>query len=74
MFGTCFSNFWVIKLFWCEIAITTYFLINHSPSTLIDEKTLEEVWSSTPASYANLKIFSCPAYAHVDNSKLESRS
>ncbi|KAL6340652.1 hypothetical protein AAG906_010560 [Vitis piasezkii] len=36
-------------------------------------KTPQEVWSSTPASYSNLKIFGCPAYAHVDNGKLEPR-
>ena len=32
------------------------------------------MWSGTPASYFDLKIFGCPAYAHVDNGKLEARS
>ena len=50
------------------------FLVNRSPSTAIDKKTLEKVWSGTPSSYTNLKIFGCPTYAHVDNGKLEPRS
>ena len=48
--------------------------MNRSPSTAIDKKTPEEVWSSSPPNYSDLKIFGCPAYAHVDNSKLEPRS
>ncbi|KAG8486248.1 hypothetical protein CXB51_019547 [Gossypium anomalum] len=30
--------------------------------------------SGNPANYSDLKIFGCPAYAHVDNGKLEPRS
>ncbi|KAG8472856.1 hypothetical protein CXB51_034830 [Gossypium anomalum] len=40
----------------------------------IMEKTPQEVWSGNPANYSDLKIFGCPAYAHVDNGKLEPRS
>ncbi|KAG8472328.1 hypothetical protein CXB51_035360 [Gossypium anomalum] len=50
------------------------FLINRSPSVAIEKKTPQEVWSGNPANYSNLKIFGCPAYAHVDNGKLEPRS
>ncbi|KAA3484996.1 Integrase, catalytic core [Gossypium australe] len=38
------------------------------------KKTSQEVWSGTLADYSDLKIFGCPAYAHVDNGKLEPRS
>ncbi|KAG8492178.1 hypothetical protein CXB51_009620 [Gossypium anomalum] len=38
------------------------------------KKTPQEVWSGNPANYSDLKIFGCPAYAHVDNGKLEPRS
>ncbi|KAG8472622.1 hypothetical protein CXB51_034312 [Gossypium anomalum] len=37
-------------------------------------ETPQEVWSGNPANYSDLKIFGCPAYAHVDNGKLEPRS
>lgn len=36
--------------------------------------TLEEVWSGTLASYIDLKLFGCCAYAYVDNGKLETTS
>ncbi|CAI9766360.1 unnamed protein product [Fraxinus pennsylvanica] len=39
----------------------------------IDKKTPEEVWSYKTFCYSDLKIFGCPAYAHVDNGKLEPR-
>ncbi|KAG8478826.1 hypothetical protein CXB51_028794 [Gossypium anomalum] len=45
-----------------------------SPSVAIEKKTPQKVWSGNPANYSDLKIFGCPAYAHVDNGKLEPRS
>ena len=39
---------------------TACYLINRPPSTAIEKKTPQE-----------LKIFRCPAYAHVDNTELE---
>ncbi|KAG8485911.1 hypothetical protein CXB51_020221 [Gossypium anomalum] len=50
------------------------FLINRSLSVAIEKKTPQEVWCGNPANYSDLKIFGCPAYAHVDNGKLEPRS
>ncbi|KAG8482610.1 hypothetical protein CXB51_024194 [Gossypium anomalum] len=44
------------------------------PFVTIEKKTPQEVWSGNPANYSDLKIFGCPAYAHVDNGKLEPRS
>ena len=60
--------------FWAETAAYACHLVNRSPSTAIDKKTPQEVWTGSPASYSDLKIFGCPAYAHVDNGKLEPRS
>ena len=51
------SNVGLPKSFWAEAALTACFLINQSSSNAIDKKTLEEVWSSTPGDYFNLKIF-----------------
>ena len=68
------SNVKLSKSFWVEVAWTTCFLINWSPSFSIDKKTPIEIWSSTPAVYFDLKIFGCPTYARVDNRKLEPRS
>ncbi|KAL5757610.1 hypothetical protein ACOSP7_020221 [Xanthoceras sorbifolium] len=33
--------------------------------------TPEELWSGKPAEYSDLKVFGCPAYAHVNDGKLE---
>ncbi|KAG8488904.1 hypothetical protein CXB51_016855 [Gossypium anomalum] len=49
------------KSFWAEAASTACFLINRSLSVAIEKKTQQE-------------IFGYPAYAHVDNGKLEPRS
>ncbi|KAG8473113.1 hypothetical protein CXB51_035076 [Gossypium anomalum] len=68
------SNANLPKSFWAEAASTTCFLINRSPSVSIKKKTPQEVWSGNPANYSDLKIFGCPAYAYVDNGKLEPRS
>ncbi|KAG8481120.1 hypothetical protein CXB51_025896 [Gossypium anomalum] len=68
------SNANLPKSFWAEEASTAYFLINRSPSVAIEKKTPQEVWSGIPANYSDSKIFGCPAYAHIDNGKLEPRS
>jgi len=46
------------------------FLVDWSHSFAIDKKTPEELWSSTPANYFDLKFFRCLAFV-VDNGKLE---
>ncbi|KAG8473990.1 hypothetical protein CXB51_034146 [Gossypium anomalum] len=73
-FRCMLSNANLLKSFWAETVSTACFLINRSSSVAIEKKTPQEVWSGNPANYSNLKIFGCPAYAHVDNGKLEPRS
>nr|CAH65740.1 OSIGBa0127D24.3 [Oryza sativa] len=68
------SNAGLPKQFWAEAVSTACYLINRSPSYAIDKKTPIEVWSSSPAKYSDLRVFSCTAYAHVDNGKLEPRA
>ena len=67
------SNAQLPKSFWAEATSTACYLINRSPSVAIEKKTLQEVWFGSPPTYSDLKIFRCPAYAHVDNGKLEPR-
>ncbi|RVW57769.1 Retrovirus-related Pol polyprotein from transposon TNT 1-94 [Vitis vinifera] len=62
------------KKFWAEAVNTAAYLVNRSPSTAIDFKTPQEVWSGKPSNYFGLKIFGCPAYAHVSDGKLEPRA
>ena len=64
------SNANLPKSFWAEASSTACFLINRSTFIAIEKKTPQEVWFGNPADYSDLKIFGCPAYAHVDNRKL----
>ena len=68
------SNAGLSKDFWAEAVSTACFLVNRSPSTAIEFKTPEEVWSGKPANYSNLRIFGCSAYMHVSEGKLEPRA
>ena len=62
------------KDFWVEEVHIAGYLINGSPHSRICCKTLEEMRSGNPTDYSNLRIFSCPAYAHVKTDKLEPRA
>ena len=68
------SNTGMHRRFWAEVVSTACYLINRSPNIAIDKKTPIEVWSGSPANYSELRVFGCPAYAHVDNGKLEPRA
>ena len=68
------SNAGLSKDFWAEAVNTACYLINRSPSTAIDFKNPEEVWSGAPANYSHLRVFGCSAYFHVSDDKLEPRA
>ncbi|KAH9781841.1 hypothetical protein KPL71_008631 [Citrus sinensis] len=62
------------KGFWAEAVTTAAYLINRSPSSALVFKTPQELWSGKPPDLRNLRIFGCPAYAHLKQGKLESRA
>ena len=53
------------KGFWAEAVTTAAYLINKSPSSALSFKTPQELWSGKPPDLNNLRIFGCPAYAHL---------
>ncbi|KAH9686286.1 hypothetical protein KPL70_014312 [Citrus sinensis] len=59
---------------WAEALSTACHIVNISPSTGINFKTPYELWYGKPADYSSLKIFGCPAYAHIKQGKLEPRA
>ncbi|KAH9764272.1 hypothetical protein KPL70_001465 [Citrus sinensis] len=61
------------KGFWAEAVTTAAYLINRSPSSALGFKTPQELWSGKPPDLSNLRIFGCPAYAHLKQGKLEPR-
>lgn len=62
------------KRLWAEILNTSRYLVNLSPSTAIEFKTPFELWHGKPASYEDLKVFGCQAYAHISQGKLAPRA
>jgi hypothetical protein len=44
---------------------TTCYLVNKSPSSVLDDKTPQEVWTGKEPSLTHLKVFGCDAYVHV---------
>ena len=62
------------RCFWAEAMSTACYLVNRSPSTAIDFKTPEEIWSGRPPKFENLRIFECPAYVHINQGKLNARA
>jgi hypothetical protein len=68
------AGLWDKHNLWAETAATACYLINRSPNSAVDFKIPEEVWSGKPVDYSNLRIFGCPAYAHVNNGKVVPRA
>ena len=62
-------NIVLLKSFWVEAINITIYLVKRPPSTAINLKIPQEVWSRRLVNYFDLKIFGCPAYAHVSDDK-----
>ena len=65
------------KKFWTEVVSMACYLINRSPMVALDGKVVEEVWTSNEVDYSRLRVFRCPAYAHIagdERSKLDAKS
>ena len=56
---------------------TTCYLVNRSPSSALEDKTPQEVWTGKKPSLSHLRVFGCDAYVHVPKdkiTKLDSKS
>ena len=63
--------------FWVEAMETTFYLVNRSPSSTLEDKTPQEVWTGKKPSLSHLRVFGCDAYVHVPKekrTKLDSKS
>eukprot|EP00253_Pinus_taeda_P020829 PITA_20829 len=63
--------------FWVEAVDTTYYLVNRSPSSTLEDKAPQEVWIGKKPSLSHLRVFGCDAYVHVPKEKrikLDSKS
>ena len=62
------------KSFWGEVVMTAYYLVNLTPSATLKGNTPYEKWHGKCADYSILRTFSCAAYSHQNEGKLESRA
>eukprot|EP00253_Pinus_taeda_P035263 PITA_35263 len=63
--------------FWPEAVDTACYLVNRSPSSALEDKTPQEVWTGKEPSLSHLRVFGCDAYVHVPKekrTKLDSKS
>lgn len=62
------------KKFWGEAVSTACYLINKSPSSTIEFRTPEQLWSGKIPSLHHLRPFGCIAYVHKKEGKLDPRA
>eukprot|EP00253_Pinus_taeda_P024046 PITA_24046 len=55
--------------FWVEAVETACYLVNRSPSSSLEDKTPQEVWTGKKPSLSHLRVFGCDAYVHVPREK-----
>lgn len=56
--------------FWAEAAATAVYLINRSPSSALEFRIPEELWTNHVSDLSNLRRFGCLAYVHSTEGKL----
>jgi hypothetical protein len=54
---------------WAEVARTVVYVQNRSPHKVLENKTLEEVFSGKVPEVSHLRIFGCPVYIHIPKDK-----
>ena len=62
--------------YWAKAAGTTCYLVNRSPSSVLDDKTPHDIWSGKEPSLQHLRLFGCDAYVHIpkeNRSKLDKK-
>jgi hypothetical protein len=61
---------------WVEVVGTAFYLVNRSPSSMLVDKNLHEVWTDKKHSLDHLKVFGWDAYVHVpkeNGNKLDNK-
>ena len=62
--------------FWAEAVETAYYMLNISPSSMLEDKTPHEEWIGKKPSLSHLRLFGYDAYVHVpkeERTKLDSK-
>jgi hypothetical protein len=63
-------------VFWGEAVVTAVYILNHSPTTTLNGRTLYEAWHGRKLAVSHLRVFGCLAFTkelgHIG--KLDDRS
>ena len=62
---------------WAKAVETACYLVNRSPSSALEDKTPQEVWTGKKLFLSHLRVFGYDAYVHVPKekrTKLDSKS
>ncbi|RDY07862.1 hypothetical protein CR513_07965, partial [Mucuna pruriens] len=59
----------VPKVFWPEAVRWCVHIQNRSPTSAVDQRTLEETWSGVKPKVDYFRIFGCVAHAHIPDQK-----
>jgi len=62
----CFQAYLPID-FWWESVLTAAYLINRTPSKVLNAETPYEILFNAKPSYDHVKMFGCLCYAHFDS-------
>jgi len=63
--------------FWAKAVETTCYPVNRSPSSPLEDKTPQDIWTCKKPSLSHMKVFGCDAYVHVpkeERTKMDSKS
>lgn len=60
--------------FWGEAVKTASYQINRCPSTALQFKTPQEMWTGKKPNNSHLRIFGCSAYGHIRQDKLQAKT
>ena len=63
--------------FLAKVVETACYLVNRSPSSVLEDNTPNEVWIAKKPSLSHLRVFGCDSYVHVlkdKRKKLDSKS
>ena len=60
--------------FCAETVETSCYLVNRSPSSMLEDKTPHEVWTGKKPSLSHIRVFGCDAYVHVPKNKKIGRA
>ncbi|GJS45164.1 gag-pol polyprotein [Tanacetum coccineum] len=61
------------KSFWVKAVNTACYVVNRSPSTAVELKTLMEILTGKPVNYSDLHIFGSPVYDPIAHKVVVSR-